>query len=453
MEFFRKTCLAVAGFACIDGLVGVFTSIPELWQSAIVLCCLAGALGLPAIPALAGYQFTAWIVAAFAAAMVYPDRFLTAGPFDLGLVDVPAIELSNRWLVLIVVQLVMFGMGVAMSLRDFVGVVKMPYPVLIGVCLQFVIMPITGYALAKLFNFPPEIAAGVILIGSCSSGLASNVMCYLAGANLALSITLTAVATLLAPLATPFWMQRLAGEYVEVRPLEMTMQIVKIVIVPIGAAMVHDYLKHAETGQRRRVMGTAGMAAALALAIGIFPARALDATDKALHPIRESLLIFGAALLFALIYHLTTARVAWIERKTHLLSMFGIVYFTTITTAAGRDHLIVAGVALFLAAVVHNAFGYSLGYGMSRLFGLDRQSAITVAFEVGMQNGGMASGLASYMGKLGTVGLAAAVFSPWMNVTGSILANVIKWRRNRGVESADNHMEPGGADGGRAAGT
>ena len=110
-----------------------------------------------------------------------------------------------------------------------------------------------------------------------------------------------------------------------------------------------------------------------------------------------------------------------------LLSMFGIIFFTAITTAAGRDNLLQVGGLLFLAAAIHNASGYVLGYWLSRALGLDRTSARTVAFEVGLQNGGMASGLASEMGKLGTVGLAAAVFSPWMNITGSILANY--WRR------------------------
>ena len=98
------------------------------------------------------------------------------------------------------------------------------------------------------------------------------------------------------------------------------------------------------------------------------------------------------------------------------------------TTAAGRDYLLVIGFLLFLAVVVHNTAGYILGFGPSRLMGLDRQAARTVALEVGLQNGGMASGLAGAMGKLGTVGLASAIFSPWMNVSGSVLANYWKKR-------------------------
>jgi bile acid:Na+ symporter, BASS family len=107
--------------------------------------------------------------------------------------------------------------------------------------------------------------------------------------------------------------------------------------------------------------------------------------------------------------------------------MIGIIYFTTVTTAAGHDNLLKVGFLLFIASVIHNAAGYFFGYWLSRLFKLDKNSARTVAFEVGLQNGGMASGLAGGMGKLGTVGLPAAVFSPWMNISGSILANY--WRK------------------------
>ena len=108
-------------------------------------------------------------------------------------------------------------------------------------------------------------------------------------------------------------------------------------------------------------------------------------------------------------------------------SMFGIVYFTAVTTAAGRDSLLQIGGLLFLAAMLHNTFGYVFGYSLARLARLDVASARTVAFEVGLQNGGMASGIAGALGKLGTMGLASAIFSPWMNISGSLLANY--WRR------------------------
>ncbi len=103
--------------------------------------------------------------------------------------------------------------------------------------------------------------------------------------------------------------------------------------------------------------------------------------------------------------------------------MAGIVYFTAVTTAAGRDNLVHVGALLFLVAALHNTLGYALGYTLARAAGLDKNSARSVAFEVGIQNGGMASGIAGAAGKLGTLGLAAAIFSPWMNLSGSVLAN------------------------------
>src|SRR5262249_5251409 len=110
------------------------------------------------------------------------------------------------------------------------------------------------------------------------------------------------------------------------------------------------------------------------------------------------------------------------------------VYFTTVTTAAGRDNLMKVGLLLFLASAIHNMLGYVFGYWLSRAAGLDKNSARSVAFEVGLQNGAMASGLAAQMGKLGTIGLAAAIFSPWMNVSGSILANY--WRKRPAAETS-----------------
>ena len=126
-------------------------------------------------------------------------------------------------------------------------------------------------------------------------------------------------------------------------------------------------------------------------------------------------------------YHWLTRWWRQLDAWMPVASMAGIVYFTTVTTAAGRDNLLKVGGLLFLAAALHNAAGYFFGYWLSRAAGLDRNSARSVAFEVGLQNGGMASGLAGAMGKLGTVGLAAAIFSPWMNISGSVLANY--WRK------------------------
>jgi len=135
-------------------------------------------------------------------------------------------------------------------------------------------------------------------------------------------------------------------------------------------------------------------------------------------------------IIVALIYNaVRKERLQRLHRLMPILSMAGILYFTAVTTAAGRDHLLRIGALLFIAAILHNSIGYILGYWATRLCGLDKDSCRTIAIEVGLQNGGMASGLAGAMGKLATVGLAAAIFSPWMNISGSILANF--WRKHK----------------------
>jgi BASS family bile acid:Na+ symporter len=126
-------------------------------------------------------------------------------------------------------------------------------------------------------------------------------------------------------------------------------------------------------------------------------------------------------------FHLLAQRFGVLEQKMPLASMFGIIFFTAVTTAAGRDALLEMGWLLLIVSILHNLAGLTLGYSLGRLCGLDVTSARTVALEVGFQNGGMASGLAGKMGMLGTLGLAPAVFSPWQNFAGSILAN--HWRR------------------------
>jgi BASS family bile acid:Na+ symporter len=417
MQLLRKLGLVVAGIALLLTVAGLAMGTP-LWQPVAVAAALALALGLGAVPALKGYQFTAWIIAAVTAAMIYPKVILEGFNFDP----------RNRWLLLIVVQTVMFGMGTQMRLEDFAGVLKMPWTVFVGIAGHFTIMPLVGWTLTQAFSFPNEIAAGMILIGSCSSGLASNVMAYLARANLTLSVTVTAITTLLAPVMTPLWMKLLAGALIEISFVNMMMEIIEIVLVPIEAALLHDYLKHAPPHGRRLVWGLAVVAAAwlVFLAAGGREIVTAPLADEAALALDVLGFVLGAVLV-GVVYHELTRRFAGLDGLMPLASMAGIVYFTTVTTAAGRDNLLQVGALLFLAAALHNAAGYCCGYWLSRACGLDRNSARAVAFEVGLQNGGMASGLAASMGKLGTVGLPAAIFSPWMNISGSVLAN--HWRK------------------------
>jgi BASS family bile acid:Na+ symporter len=422
----RQPFLWLAGLAAVALVVGAVASQPGMWQPAAVIAAFSLAIGIAAIPALKGYQYTLWIVAAVVAAMIYPATFLHVGSFDL----------RNKWLVLVVVQLVMFGMGTQMSLHDFSGVAKAPRGVLVGILCHFSVMPLVGFALTKIFHFEPEIAAGIILIGSCSSGLASNVMAYIAKSNLALSVTVTAVTTLVAPVATPLLMKLLAGTLVEVKFLNMMIEIVKIVLVPIGAALIHDHLKSAGAaalGRWRVAQILTGLAAAGILFVHDAPWIANLPAGGAL--VVELLGFALGAVAFGVTYHQCTRALPRLDSFMPIVSMAGIVYFTTVTTAAGRDNLLKVGALLFVASALHNALGYFFGYWLSRSAGLDKNSARSVAFEVGLQNGGMASGLAGAMGKLATVGLAAAIFSPWMNISGSILANY--WGRHPVKESPE----------------
>lgn len=411
-------------------MAGLLMADAQLWTAASVCLAISLAIGIGAVASLKNYQYTAWIIVAVVAAMAYPNAFLKLGPVDL----------RNKWLILAIVQLVMFGMGIQMSIRDFSGLATTGKGVLIGLICHFSIMPLMGFMLTRIFHFDAEIAAGIILIGSCSSGLASNVMVYLARANLVLSVTVTAMATLAAPFLTPLLMRLLAGTLIEVKFVPMMMEIINIVIVPIGAAFLHDYLKRASaTGKRNTyiiaimcILWLAGQA------LGVWSWLTVNLSQQALQS-AQLFNFFTGAFIIGSAYHLLYSRNKNIDKYVPYLSMFGIVYFTTVTTAAGRDNLLHVGLLLFLASVIHNGAGYFFGYWLSRLFKLDKNSARTIAFEVGLQNGGMASGLAGTMGKLATVGLAPAVFSPWMNISGSILANY--WRRHPVEKPHDNILQ------------
>lgn len=244
---------------------------------------------------------------------------------------------------------------------------------------------------------------------------------------------------------TPFMMKMYAGTMVEVGVMEMAMEIIKIMIVPIGAGLLHDYLKTAPRSVYTSV-GRASMVILLLLAVLIggfwtFFTASFTLVGMA---VMEAFCFMLGAIPVGFGYHLLTKRFPSLDKKMPYFSMFGIVYFTAVTTAAGQQYLLEIGAVLFLAAVIHNGAGYFFGYWFSKIFGLNEYSARAMALEIGLQNGGMASGLAGSMGKLGTVGLAAAVFSPWMNISGSILANY--WRRKQEREDRLNNQINEGRD-------
>lgn len=305
-------------------------------------------------PQTSGFVYTIMIFAAVTTSMYYPQYFTHIGSMESSKLITPLL------------QIIMFGMGTAMSLGDFYGVIKMPLGVFTGVVCHFTIMPFIGWSLAHLFNFPPEIAAGVILIGTVPCGMASNVISYLAKANIALSVTLTAISTMMAPFVTPFLMRWLAGSYIDISVTTMMWDITKMVILPVAAGLLFN--------------------------------------------------------------HFLKGKLKWLDNVMPKVSMTAIALIIVIITAHGRDSLMKVGVLLILSSLIHNLSGYGLGYWLCRLIKMKEQDCRTIAIEVGMQNGGLASAIAKSMGKIATVGLAPAVFGPLMNVTGSLLASW--WHRH-----------------------
>ncbi len=373
-----------------------------------------------------GFSYSLWIFTAVTVSMYYPRYFLAVGNFELKLLILPLL------------QIIMFGMGSQMSLKDFAGVVKMPKGVIAGVVCQFTIMPVVGISIATMFNFPPEIAAGIILVGSSPSGLASNVMSFLARANLALSVTLTAFATILSPLLTPFLMKTLAGQMVEVDFWKMMLDIFNIVILPIIAGLIFNIFSHSKVSVRGIIFQLASYLLIIVLK-NYISWQTTDLTGAALA------LQIGANIFWFMLLPIAGAYIfkyfargddEWLNKALAFISMLGIGIIITIITATGRDSLLEVGLLLILACFMHNMFGYGLGYSVARfVLRMNEQDCRTIALEVGMQNGGLASGLALQMGKVATVGLAPAIFGPMMNITGSSLAT---WWRNKPTgEEAD----------------
>src|SRR5579864_2711461 len=215
--------LAVAVVGILAAMA--FGNQPGLGRCLAPLLALSG-LTFRAQQGLREFAFTAWVLAFVAAAMVWPQSFGRWMGYDL------------RFLIVPLVQVIMFGMGTKLSGQDFVRVLLMPRPVLIGVALHFGVMPLTGYAIARAFGFPAEIAAGVVLVGSVSSGVASNVIVYLARGNVALAVTVTACSTLVSPFMTPFLMKTLAGRMVSVDLYAMMIEVFSMVIAPVVAGLV-----------------------------------------------------------------------------------------------------------------------------------------------------------------------------------------------------------------------
>ena len=371
-----------------------------------------------------GFSYTIMIFAAVSISMFYPNLFIKWGAFELKSTIVPLL------------QVIMFGMGSQMSFRDFTAVVKMPKGVLLGLACQFTIMPIIGFTIATTFGFPPEIAAGIILVGSSPSGLASNVMSFIAKANLALSVTLTAFATMLAPLVTPSLMKLLAGQFVPIDFWDMMLGIINMVILPIVAGLIFNAVAYGkESGKNILIQAMVYLVIIAGRNIIYYLTGGVDFAVAGVQ-FAKDLAWFLVLPVVGGIGFKTLAKGSsdYLNSIMAFISMAGIGIIITVITAAGRDSLLDIGFLLILACLLHNSAGYFLGYWVCKLARMDEKSCRTIALEVGMQNGGLASGIALQMGKVATIGLAPAVFGPMMNITGSSLAT---WWRRKPTESSE----------------
>lgn len=269
-----------------------------------------------------------------------------------------------KWLAAWIVPLlgvIMFGMGLTLSKEDFREVFRRPWHVFIGCLGHFVIMPGLAWLLCKILQLPPEVAVGVILVGCCPSGTASNVMTFLARGDVALSVAVSAVTTLLAPLLTPALIYVLASQWLHVDAAAMFWSIVQVVILPIALGVI------AQSLLREKVK----------VAVDVLP----------------------------------------------LVSVIAIVAIVAAVVAASQARIATTGLLIFAVVVLHNGLGLILGYLLGKLTGLPVAKRKALSLEVGMQNSGLGAALAAaHFSPLAAV--PSAIFSVWHNISGGLVATL-----------------------------
>ena len=402
---------------------------------ALIILGRVPAAGIPMLlafiaPALYGqvnkeYQrisFTFWVFAFLVAAMYYPFLFTDWG-------------FNTKVLVIPMLQLIMFGMGTKLSLADFKTELKKPKGIIVGLIMVFTVMPIVGVMVARAFQFPPEIAVGVILIGACPGGASSNVMAFLAKGNVALSVSVTTIATLLTPIVTPALMKLFANELIEISFIKMMLSSFNLIIMPVAAGLISHHILYSKAQWLkidRNVIGLGVIFAIACTASVLFDFPSLFAT---LRP--GFILAFGLSAIVSFVKVMVRKMSGpenWMDKILPSLSMVAILLFVTIVVALNRDQLLVVGLLLVAASAIHNFIGYVLGYWGSRLAGLSIQDSRTLSIEVALKNGGLGMGLALDALNNANAALAPIVFGKWMNISGSALANY--WRGKSTGEEA-----------------
>lgn len=288
--------------------------------------------------------FIVWVIALAVIAYYAPSGFTWIAPY-----------------ISLLLGIIMFGMGLTLKAKDFAIVFKKPIPVIIGILAQYIIMPVVAFALAKLLNLSPELAAGLVLVGACPGGTASNVMVYLAKGDVPLSVAMTSCSTLLAPILTPLVLLLFAGEWIPVDAGSMFLSIVQVIIIPIVLGILINY----------------------------FLPKAVEKSTEALP----------------------------------LVSVVAIVAIVAAVVSGNRDTIATTGALLFVAVILHNVFGLLFGYLVGAITGLDVTQRRAISIEVGMQNSGLGASLATTYFSPATA-LPSAVFSVWHNISGPLLATI-----------------------------
>ncbi|WP_454665660.1 bile acid:sodium symporter family protein [Acinetobacter calcoaceticus] len=260
-----------------------------------------------------------------------------------------------------ILGIIMLGMGMTMTVDDFKGVLQSPKAVLIGVVAQFVVMPGLAYVLCKLFNLPSEIAVGVILVGCCPGGTASNVITYMAKGNVALSVACTSVSTLLAPVLTPAIFYLLASQWLKIDAASMFISILQVVLLPIVIGLI------LRTWLKRQVESY----------IQVMP----------------------------------------------LVSVIAIVAIVAAIIGGSKAAILQSGLLILAVVILHNGLGYLLGFTAARFFKLPYADSKAIAVEVGMQNSGLGVALAAvHFAASPITAVPSAIFSLWHNISGPALA-------------------------------
>ncbi len=281
-------------------------------------------------------------------------------------------------------MVIMFAMGLTLRWQDFRRIARKPKPLMLGVGLQFTVMPLLAWLLARVLALPPELALGILMVGACAGGTASNVMTYLANGDVALSVSMTLVSTLAGIVLTPALLLLLADTSIQIDAMAILFTTAKIVVLPLAAGLlISQYLPDL----RRQLFPHLGKVATAAI-----------------------------------------------------LAIIAIV------VALNADELAVVGTTTVVAVMLHNLLGMSIGYGVARLSGMTAAECRTIAIEVGMQNSGLAAALAlKYFTPM--TALPGALFSIWHNISGSLYASYSHWYIQRAIRQQRQQAKQSGCHG------